>query len=579
MTRLCLRQSHVGCFSANRRGSRNIETIVRALARLKYRNVALLQLIADHVKRRSDQPRACYALLKALIDLKYVDRNVAQMASDFVCATAPFMHVNEIPELLGVLLAIHTQLPIDSSIYQAVTRVVSRNQEHADWKVVFGVKAALETVNMRDTYLDEMCKRLSVQCCTDLSTESKIELLRSCKNYPLPLVCLYDAVLSSFQKAGSGKEHAVCILAAPVNTKAFMDLISVFSDLGYVKGLCACLATIGLNATSIEGELAIKYQELLMRHFDYQDLLLAYEKTNAEVEYVEKLRARTEPAQSDASMKAEAESSADRLAIRPIQAASSAMTKHFERYLSGETLATLMDSWKRLDHICTNASPLECALGICRATSTKYVCRLVSRIIGAPCDALEPEIIPAVLRRTLTISQVEGRTPETIIKLHAHLLGLLTHRPSIQNLSMKACTSLISVLESIEHPCVEKVLPLMVECYVDRMNSSEDIMDVRRCCNESISLMGICIKRKAVDARRLAACICLHARHVELDRVQQLLSLLVELGFVKNKYTNLLEPLVEKAITLDSDMSRVLQLEEYGKHLGFVFTQEIKNEV
>lgn len=61
------------------------------------------------------------------------------MISGFVRSNVQFMHMGAIPELLNIMLGIYKHSSLEKSVYLAVARVVTRNQDNVDCKMIFGV--------------------------------------------------------------------------------------------------------------------------------------------------------------------------------------------------------------------------------------------------------------------------------------------------------------------------------------------------------------------------------------------------------------------------------------------------------
>ncbi|CDR96193.1 hypothetical protein, conserved [Babesia bigemina] len=238
------------------------------------------------------------------------------------------------------------------------------------------------------------------------------------------------------------------------------------------------------------------------------------------------------------------------------------MTDQFECHLTSDDLTIVQDAWSYIEIACRSATPLEYALGICQAKSVDYVCQLIPPLLDGMLSELEAEIIPAMLNKTMLICHKNGCTPEAIKRLHSSMFSLLGNKKTIRMLSPISFSTLIGVLNRVEHVHAEKVLNLMIECCVERMSSTtEDGPTVHLHCNNAFKLLSVCVKKSRVDATHLAKGICSNAHHLEKERVPQLLHLLTKMGFKDGRYISMLEPIAEKAMAANSDTARILKLE------------------
>ncbi|ORM42072.1 uncharacterized protein BXIN_0923 [Babesia sp. Xinjiang] len=491
----------------------NLELILRSISALNYRNVALLQLIADHFAGSTIHSHPTYDLIKAFHELNYVDGNVVKIVEEFVSSNSHFMHVDDIPQLVNILISIHKHKELTDRVYQSIIRVVSRNQGTEHWKTIFGVKYAMDSIKQRDIYLDELCNTLRKRCSTDFSTQDKINVLRSCKGFALPLVYLYDTILSSFQRCDIESGESTDLLPLiDVTTDEYMDLVAVFSELGYIKGLRACLSAITMDSIDLTCTRAIKCREMFIKHVEFQKLDRAYKESVLNADICD--------------------------------------------------LASLKPKWAYLEKIRNSSTPLDLALGICHAESTSYVCELATRLLDAPINLVEPEIIPAMLRRTIKLSHIEGYIPDTLKRLHERILHFLTDEHTIAGMSTQSFATLAAHLNLMDCPGVNMILPNMLGSFIQRVNTdAEDAVIIRHFCNIAVSLLTACTKHRDIDISSLAQCICIYARRIQPERLNDILRLFIKLGFNDNAYTSMLEPVIDDAVVFDSDMARVMQLE------------------
>ncbi|KAK1444202.1 hypothetical protein BgAZ_101080 [Babesia gibsoni] len=496
----------------------NIAMIVSALAHVNYKNDVLLRLVSHHVEGISDYSPSCYALLKAMVKLGYVDSNIVKIASGFVYENFQFMHVDRVPELLKLLLAIQTHSPIDSNVYKSIIRVVSREQTQENWKIMFGVNSELRRIKHSDTYLTEICNRIGEYIRSEFDTKQKIELLGSCMNYPLRLGDLYDAILSSFQT--SKHDHGVYDALSDesvVSNEEHLNLMILFSKLQYLGGMMRCITSIKYNGRNITGAVAIKYFELISSH-----------------PYLKELLDNRKIVEGDRHSETN-----EKPAILP----------------SDDTI----DSWNYIKMKYHDAAPNEVALGICHSDTLEFLCLMAPQVIKGP--TIVVEVIPAVLRRSAQLSSKASVVPQEVRDLHVVLCNQLCKDGSIDALSTASFVTLVRMLDKMACHSFNDILSHVNKSWIDRVNADVEDIDMRLLCNVSLPLLRACINNNAKDSISLAQRICAKAHHIDLDRVHLLLELLVEMGFKDEAHAGLLEPTVEKALTIDSDMLRVQSID------------------
>ncbi|KAK1938525.1 hypothetical protein X943_002059 [Babesia divergens] len=204
------------------------------------------------------------------------------------------------------------------------------------------------------------------------------------------------------------------------------------------------------------------------------------------------------------------------------------------------------------------ATLMDYALGICYADSMYFMCKLIPDVVRASLETLHVEVIPAMLKRSFTLMHRECRTHENVRDLHLHLFKKLAQKDSIAELSTSSLVALLGVLPQVECNLQNQVIHLMNECFINRLTSSTtDDSTKRILCNHALELLIVGMKIDNVDSRALAKCICSQAQHIKPEHVHKLLGLLVELQFTDSSYISMLEPVVEKAITIDTDMLRI----------------------
>ncbi|GFE52640.1 chromosome complete related protein, putative [Babesia ovis] len=538
----------------------NLYTIIKTLAVLQYRNVSLLQLIAHHVAEANINSPISFGLIKAYHDLNYVDDNVVKIAEQFMSSNGHFINLDELPTIVKVFVAIHQTKKIGPHVFQAICRNVTRNRNDPSWQTIFGVKYAMDAVNHQDVYLDQMCNQLRNKCIHELSTQAKIDLLRASNGFPLPLDHLYDTILSSIEKRHGG----TTIINENITVEEFIQLVILFSQLGYISGIGTCLQSVTKYSHDLNSVTAIKCHEMLGRY--YKHLIVASKKATEPGKNVYEGGMTTTRSMDNSNQPDVFQANTK---IKSVVSHVIDINTYLE-HVNDDQIAAMVNCWKYLEDMVHKASPQDCALGICHAElNSGYISMLAKKIISMDKCDIDAEIIPAMLKKTIVASQKQGPLPSICKALQEYGIKLLMDNGAVSMLSFRSFETLVHVCNQANIRGSNKILPIMIQCFINNsLEFAEETIITPRFSNTALGLLHGCRLHPDVDHIPLSRYLCISVQKIQSSRLNELLHLLIQLGFREKTYITMLEPAIDDTIMIDSDMTRVAQLEECANALG-----------